>query len=39
MEAYFPRGLRVVIVPGTGHFLHQEKPDAVNPMILEFLAS
>ena len=39
MEAYFPRGLRVVIVPGTGHFLHQEQPEAVNRPLLEFLAS
>jgi len=39
MEAYFPRGLHLEIVPDAGHFLHQEKPDAVNPMILEFLAS
>ena len=39
MEAYFPRGLRVVIVPGVGHFLHQEKPEAVNRPLLEFLAS
>src|SRR5215475_5369658 len=39
MEAYFPRGLRVVIVPGVGHFLHQEEPEAVNRPLLEFLAS
>jgi pimeloyl-ACP methyl ester carboxylesterase len=37
MEAFFPRGLRVEVVPGTGHFLHQEAPDAVNRLILDFL--
>ena len=25
------------ILPGTGHFMHQEKPQEVNPRILEFL--
>lgn len=33
----FPRGLRVVRVPGAGHFLHQEKPDAVNEILLDWL--
>ncbi|MCC6848459.1 MAG: alpha/beta hydrolase [Deltaproteobacteria bacterium] len=37
MQAYFPRGLRVEIVPGTGHFLHQEDPARVNALILDFL--
>jgi pimeloyl-ACP methyl ester carboxylesterase len=37
MEAFFPRGLRVEVVPGTGHFLHQEAPDTVNRLILDFL--
>lgn len=37
MEAYFPRGLRVEVVPGTGHFLHQEDPERVNALVLDFL--
>ena len=37
MDAFFPKGLRLEIVPGTGHFLHQERPDVVNPVLLEFL--
>ncbi len=37
MGAFFPRGLRVEVVPGTGHFLHQEAPDAVNRLVLDFL--
>ncbi len=37
MAAFFPRGLRVEIVPGTGHFLHQEDPARVNALILDFL--
>jgi len=37
MEAFFPRGLRIEVVPGTGHFLHQEAPDAVNRLIVDFL--
>ncbi|MCC6764110.1 MAG: alpha/beta hydrolase [Deltaproteobacteria bacterium] len=39
MAAYFPRGLRVEIVPGTGHFLHQEDPARVNALILDFLGA
>jgi pimeloyl-ACP methyl ester carboxylesterase len=30
---------RVEIVPGAGHFLHLEKPDAVHRLILEFLGT
>jgi pimeloyl-ACP methyl ester carboxylesterase len=37
MDAFFPRGLRVEVVPGTGHFLHQEDPTRVNALILDFL--
>ncbi len=37
MDAFFPRGLRVEVVPGAGHFLHQEVPDAVNRLIVDFL--
>jgi pimeloyl-ACP methyl ester carboxylesterase len=37
MEAYFERGLRKVIVDGAGHFVHQERPEEVNRLILEFL--
>jgi pimeloyl-ACP methyl ester carboxylesterase len=39
MREYFPRGLRVEIVPGAGHFVHQERPDAVNRIVLDFLRS
>ena len=37
MEAFFDIGLQIVIVDGAGHFVHQEKPDEVNRVILEFL--
>jgi pimeloyl-ACP methyl ester carboxylesterase len=37
MEALFPAGLRKVVVPDAGHFLHQERPDEVNRAVLEFL--
>jgi pimeloyl-ACP methyl ester carboxylesterase len=37
MAAYFPKGLRVEIVPGAGHFVHQERPEEVNRILLEFL--
>jgi pimeloyl-ACP methyl ester carboxylesterase len=37
MDAYFPAGLQTEIVPGAGHFLHQERPDLVNRLVLDFL--
>lgn len=37
MREYFPRGLRVEILAGAGHFLHRERPDEVNRIVLEFL--
>ncbi len=37
MAAFFPRGLRTEVVPGTGHFLHQEDPARVNALVLDFL--
>jgi pimeloyl-ACP methyl ester carboxylesterase len=38
MDRFFTGGLEKVIITGTGHFMHQEKPGEVNPRILEFLA-
>jgi pimeloyl-ACP methyl ester carboxylesterase len=38
MEASFPKGLRKVIIPEAGHFVHQEKPEEVNRAIVEFLS-
>lgn len=37
MEAMFPAGLRVEMIKGAGHFVHQEKPETVNRAILDFL--
>jgi pimeloyl-ACP methyl ester carboxylesterase len=37
MRDYFPAGLRVEIVPGAGHFVHQEAPAIVNRLVLDFL--
>ncbi|HKJ25987.1 MAG TPA: alpha/beta hydrolase, partial [Myxococcota bacterium] len=34
----FPEGFEVVRVAGAGHFLHQEKPDDVNRLLLDWLA-
>jgi pimeloyl-ACP methyl ester carboxylesterase len=33
----FPAGFRVVRVEGAGHFLHQEKPEEVNRILLDWL--
>ncbi len=37
MEACFLAGVEVHRVPGAGHFVHLERPDAVNPPLLDFL--
>jgi pimeloyl-ACP methyl ester carboxylesterase len=37
MEAWFPNGLQKRIIPSAGHFVHQEQPEIVNRLILEFL--
>jgi pimeloyl-ACP methyl ester carboxylesterase len=35
-KRHFPRA-EYVVLPGVGHFLHMEKPDEVNRLLLEFL--
>jgi len=37
MEAHFPKGLQKVVIAGAGHFVHQEKPEEVNRLLLNFL--
>lgn len=37
MEAAFTNGLERVVMPGVGHFLHLEQPDAVFEHILRFI--
>jgi pimeloyl-ACP methyl ester carboxylesterase len=37
MDDLFPAGVEKVILPGTGHFLHLERPDEVNRRIVTFL--
>lgn len=39
MEALFPKGLKIEVMPGAGHFVHQERPEQVNELMLEFLKS
>jgi len=39
LRPHFPAGLELVMVPGTGHFLHLEEPDVVNHRIVTFLES
>ncbi len=38
-ERDFPNGLQVELIEGAGHFLHQERPDLVNPLLLAWLKS
>lgn len=38
LRASFTSGVRVETVEGAGHFLHVERPDVVNPLIVEFIA-
>jgi pimeloyl-ACP methyl ester carboxylesterase len=37
MDALFPSGLRTVVLPDAGHFVHQEAPEEVNRVLLQFL--
>jgi len=37
MEKWFPNSLAKHLLSGAGHFIHQEQPEAVNRLILEFL--
>ena len=37
MDDLFAKGLQKVVIPGTGHFLHVERPREVNRRIVEFL--
>jgi pimeloyl-ACP methyl ester carboxylesterase len=37
LRPFFPAGLDLGLVPGTGHFLHLERPGEVNRRILRFL--
>ncbi|MEW5828108.1 MAG: alpha/beta hydrolase [Chloroflexota bacterium] len=39
MEGWFRNGLEKRIIADAGHFVHQEKPDKVNRLILEFIQS
>ena len=39
MDSYFTGGLEKILIPGTGHFMHQERPEEVNPHIVRFLKS
>ena len=38
-ERDFASGLHVARVPDAGHFLHQERPDVVNGLLLDWLAT
>ena len=39
MAELFPKGLKLELVPNAGHFVHQERPEHVNDLILRFLKS
>ncbi len=39
MESLFPAGLQTEIIAGAGHFVHQEKPEEFNRLVLEFISS
>jgi len=39
MEKLFTKGLKIEIVPGGGHFVHQERHEQVNELVLKFLKS
>ena len=37
VERSWPRGLKIEIIDGAGHFVHQEMPAKVNQLIADFL--
>ena len=37
MEKLFPAGLKKEVVKGAGHFVHQERPELVNEVVVKFL--
>ncbi|GLQ06483.1 alpha/beta fold hydrolase [Sneathiella chinensis] len=37
MEQLYPEGLKKVLLPEAGHFLHLEEPDLFNQTVLEFI--
>jgi pimeloyl-ACP methyl ester carboxylesterase len=39
MEKHFTAGVSIQRIAGAGHFVHLEKPDIVNPMLLDFFGS
>jgi pimeloyl-ACP methyl ester carboxylesterase len=36
MDSHFASGLKKVVIPGTGHFIHLERPNEVNSQIVDF---
>jgi pimeloyl-ACP methyl ester carboxylesterase len=36
MGDYFPRGLRTEVIRDAGHFVHQERAEVVNRLLVEF---
>jgi len=38
MERYFTAGVELHRIKGAGHFVHLERPEVVNPILLDFLA-
>ena len=38
-EAHLPAGSRVELIDGAGHFMHVEKPDVVNPLIVDWVTA
>jgi pimeloyl-ACP methyl ester carboxylesterase len=38
MDDLFPAGLRYHVVEGAGHFVHLERPEVFNDLVLEILA-
>lgn len=39
LQPLFPAGVKMEVIEGTGHFLHVEKPEVVNPKVIGFLGS